>query len=69
MGSWFAAALANADDLILLAPSVWAMRGMLAVCDKFATEYCVTFNNTKSKCITFHYSKSGCDTAVFRNWR
>ena len=40
------------------------MRGMLAVCDKFATEYCVTFNNTKSKCNTFNYSKSGRDASA-----
>ena len=31
---------------------------MLAICEKFAKEYCVTFNNIKSKCITFNYSKA-----------
>jgi hypothetical protein len=40
------------------------MRGMLAVCDRSATEYCVTFNNTKSKCITFNYAKSGRDASA-----
>ena len=49
IGTWFAAALAYADDLILPASSARAMRGMLAVCDKFATECYVTFSNTKSK--------------------
>ena len=64
IGTWFAAALAYADDLILMAPSARAMRGMLAICDKFAKEYSVTFNNTKSKCITFHYSKAGRDACA-----
>jgi len=34
------------------------------ICDKFVTEYCVTFNNTKSKCITFNNSIAGCDTSA-----
>jgi hypothetical protein len=58
VGTWFAAALAYADDIILMAPSARAMRGMLAICDNFAKEFCVTFNNTKSKCITVHCSKA-----------
>jgi len=37
---------------------------MLAICDKFATEYSVMFNNTKSKCITFNYSKAGRDASA-----
>ena len=52
--------LAYADDL----PSARAMRGMLAICDKFAAEYCFTFNNTKSKCIKFNYSKAGRGTSA-----
>ena len=64
IGIWFVAALAYADDSILLARSATTMRGMLAICDKFAAEYCVTFNNTKSKCITFNYSKAGRGTSA-----
>jgi len=39
---------------------------MLAICDKFATDYCVTFNNTKSIIhkITFNYSKAGRDVSA-----
>jgi len=37
IGTWFAAALAYGDDLILIAPSARAMRAMLAICDKLAT--------------------------------
>jgi len=41
IGTWFAAALAYVDDLILIAPSARAMQAMLAIYDKFATEYCL----------------------------
>ena len=44
--------------------SARAMRGMLAICDNFAKEYSVTFNNTKSKCITFNFSKAGRDASA-----
>jgi len=66
IGTWIAAALAYADDLILITPSARAMQSMLAICDKFATEYCVTFNKTKSKCIrrTINNSKVGRDASA-----
>ena len=48
--------LAYADDVVLLAPSLlapspYAMRNMLALCDEFANEYSVAFNANKSKCL------------------
>ena len=54
IGHWFVAALAYADDLVLLAPTARAMRSMLAICDKFASEFNVTFNGNKSKYIRFN---------------
>jgi hypothetical protein len=53
IGQWFAAALAYADDVVLLAPTAPAMRSMLSVCDRFAIDFNVTFSRNKSKCITF----------------
>jgi hypothetical protein len=47
-----------------MAPSARAMREMLAICDTFANEYCVTFNNTEFKCITFNYSEAGRDASA-----
>ena len=58
IGNWFAAALACADDVYLLAPIARAMRTMLAVCDKFTGEFNVIFNAKKSKCITFKTHKN-----------
>jgi UDP:flavonoid glycosyltransferase YjiC (YdhE family) len=45
----FVGAQAFADDLVLIAPSVNAMRGMLNVCDEFAAQFDVIFNAIKSK--------------------
>lgn len=60
MGNFFVGALAYADDVVLLAPTPHAMRAMLAVCEKYAIEFCVAFNASKSKCIVIkpqHYNK------------
>lgn len=50
------AAVAYADDIVLLAPTVRAMRLLLSVCDDFASEYDVVFNASKSKCLLFKTS-------------
>ena len=49
-------AVAYADDIVLLAPTVRAMRLLLSVCDDFASEYDVVFNASKSKCLLFKTS-------------
>jgi hypothetical protein len=51
IGEYFVGALAYADDIVLLAPSASAMRIMLAICDEYANEYCISFNANKSKCL------------------
>jgi len=51
IGCTFAGVLAYADDIVLPAPSVSAMRKMLAQYDEFATEFSVVFNASKSKCL------------------
>jgi Reverse transcriptase (RNA-dependent DNA polymerase) len=43
--------LANADYLVLLAPSASATRRLLKICDKFGESYSVIFNANKSKCL------------------
>lgn len=53
----FVGALAYADDLVLLTPSASAMRRMLLICDRFSTEYNVSFNVNKTKCLNFRPSK------------
>ena len=50
-GSNFVGALAYADDIVLLAPSAFALRKMLAICDSYANDYHIVFNSKKSKCL------------------
>ena len=45
------AALAYADDVVLLASTVRAIRTPLKICDGFASVYDVVFNAMKSKCL------------------
>ena len=49
IGHLFSGALAYADDLVLLAPTVLSMSKMLKVCDEYAKEYHVMFNPKKSE--------------------
>jgi len=51
IGNNFVGAVAYADDLVLLAPSASALRKMLAICDAYAAEYCMSFNAQKAKCL------------------
>jgi len=51
VGDIFVGALANADDLVLTAPSATAVRKMLAICDAYSSEYTRNFNAAKSKCL------------------
>ena len=53
IGNNFVGALAYADDVVLLAPTASALRRMLAICDCYASEYCIAFNALKSKCLVF----------------
>lgn len=51
MGHMFVGALAYADDIVLISPTVHGMRSMLNTCDEYAKDFDVVFNGSKSKCI------------------
>ena len=51
IGDVFTGALAYADDIVLSAPSASALPKMLAVCDKYAADFDMSFNADKSKCM------------------
>jgi len=53
----FTGALAYADDVVLIAPTSNAMRIMLKICERFASEFSVIFNVSKSMCMLV--SKNG----------
>ena len=44
LGLQFVGALAYADDIILLAPTQYAMRNLLQICDTYAAEFDISFN-------------------------
>jgi len=49
IGNNFVGALAYVDDIVLIAPTATAMRKLLSICEYYATEYCISFNASKSK--------------------
>jgi Reverse transcriptase (RNA-dependent DNA polymerase) len=51
IGSNFVGALAYADDIVLFAPTATELRKLLAVCEGYAREYCISFNALKTKCL------------------
>lgn len=51
IGSNFVGALAYADDIVLVAPTATALRKLLAICEDYAQEYCISFNAVKTKCL------------------
>ena len=51
IGDVFTGALAYADDIVLCAPSATALRKMLVVCAKHASDFDMAFNADKSKCL------------------
>ena len=58
-----------ADDVVLLAPSLDALREMLAICETYATEYHLLFNPSNSKLMYFNISHENlsvklCDKEV-----
>ena len=54
----FVGCLCYADDVVLLAPSIDALRRMLHVCTSFADDYGLRFNPTKTQLICFTHSLS-----------
>ena len=53
MGGHYVGAIGYADDLTLVSPSIRALNNMLSICSKFAEEYNITFNTTKTVCIKY----------------
>ena len=50
MGGHFTGALAYADNITLLSPSMSGLRTLSIVCEEYATEFDVTFNGKQVSC-------------------
>ena len=53
IGHKFTGAIAYADDIALLAPSLSALKYMINICQQFSERFDVLFNQSKSKLIVF----------------
>jgi len=53
-------ALINADDIVLISPTPFAMRRLLSICDDYALQYDIIFNASKSKFLVIVASKWRC---------
>ena len=53
MGGHYAGALAYADDITLISPSMTGLRKMSSICEQYASEYDMLFNGSKSKLLFF----------------
>ena len=61
IGPHYVGALAYADDVTLLAPSLRALHQMLRCCQNYADEYAVKFNAKKTQCIKFGSSRNASE--------
>ena len=43
--------LSYADNLVLMSPSAAGLQSLIDMCDTFASDYDITFNESKSKCM------------------
>ena len=59
--------LGYADDVVLLTPTLFAMKKMLKICDEFGIEYNVTFNASKHQFIHFPATKCGVVEGLLHN--
>ena len=57
IGNVFTGGLGYADDILLIAPTVYSLRSMLKMCDSFGFEFNVSFNPDKYQLLNF--TKSG----------
>jgi hypothetical protein len=53
VGSKFCGIMAYADDVMLLAPTLYALKKMISVCESYANNFNIKFNGRKSQLIVF----------------
>ena len=65
MGQEYTGCVSYADDLVLLAPSISALRGMISICEQYASEFKIKFNGAKSQLLMFDNSRVKADVNIF----
>ena len=64
----YAGAFGYADDIVLVAPSIYCLKEMVDICKQFAHEYHISFRPSKSKLMSFNVSRP-LATHIFLNGR
>ena len=54
VGLTCAGAFGYADDIALVAPSLYCLKKMISICETFANKYIISFNPSKSKLLCFN---------------
>ena len=58
-------AFGSADDIVLLAPSLDALRHMIGICEDYAEELHIQFNPSKSKLMYYNVSYDNLHVELF----
>ena len=58
VGPAYAGAFGYADDVALLSPTIYGLRKMISICEKYAVDFHITFNPIKSKLICYNIDSS-----------
>ena len=58
VGPAYAGAFGYADDIALLSPTIYGLRKMISICEKYAVDFHITFNPIKSKLICYNIDSS-----------
>ncbi len=66
VGLTYAGVFGYADDVALLAPSIYCLKEMITTCELFAKQHSISFNPNKSKLLCFNIDSS-CIAPVFLN--
>ena len=54
IGRVYAGAFGYADDLALIAPSLHSLKRMILICERYAEEFSIMFNPSKSKLLCYN---------------
>ena len=66
-GNTFVGTIAYADDVVILAPTVNALKSMLNICDDFGRDYQVLFNSNKYQLLHYSTSRKVIENIVHNN--
>ena len=60
IGDLFSGAFGYADDIVLLAPTIYALNKLYDICNKYGNSHNIKFNPQKSKLLAFNSDIEGC---------